>query len=52
MVEKKKAGKKLSVKKEAVKDLKVKPGKGGDVKGGGGCSKPRTGCDMASCTPC
>ena len=48
----KKPAKKLGLKKDMLKDLKVKPGKEGDVKGGGKCSNPRTSCDLASCTPC
>lgn len=45
-----KAAKKLSLKKETVKDLKVK--KGDSVKGGAPrLSQPKTPCDPG-CTPC
>lgn len=45
-----KGGKKLTVKKESVKDLKVKSA--GSVMGGGGkLSQPRTPCDPG-CHPC
>lgn len=45
---------KLSVNKENLKDLKIKGGKDGDVKGGGGRynpSQPKTPSDPG-CTPC
>ncbi len=46
--------KKLTVKKQSVKDMPVKAGKGADVKGGGGRykpSQPKTPADPG-CTPC
>lgn len=46
--------KKLSIKKDNLKDLKVGTGKAGDVKGGGGrykASNPQTPSDPG-CTPC
>ncbi len=45
---------KLSVKKDALKDLKIKGGKDREVKGGGGrynASQPKTPSDPG-CTPC
>lgn len=52
MVKKAVPVKKLTVKKENVKDLKVSTGKSKEVKGGGGrLSQPRTPCDPG-CRPC
>jgi hypothetical protein len=48
-------GKKLSIKKATIKDLKVQSGKDKDVKGGGktdlNLSKPASPCD-AGCSSC
>jgi hypothetical protein len=42
---------KLPLKKDALKDLTVQPGKEKNVVGGGTPSRPRTGTDF-TCNPC